>query len=92
MIRAHQERAQQVLLAVFKVVQFDPLLHVVVVHKSVNLAVGIAGQISDRRLAGGTLTKAMNRRNREQLVDGPHIGHALEDREVAEVRIAQRAL
>ena len=92
LIRAHQERAQQILLAVLKVMQLDPLLHVVVVHKSVNLAVGIAGQIGDRRLAGGTLTEAMNRRNREQLVDGPHIGHALEDREVAEIRIAQRAL
>ena len=79
LIRAHQERAQQVLLAVLKVVQLDPLLHVVVVDESVNLAIRIAGQISDRRLAGRTLSEAMNRRNREQLVDGPHIGHALED-------------
>ena len=87
LVRADEERAEEVLVAVLNVVQLHPLLHVVIIDEAVDLAVRVAGHVGNRRLARWALVETMDRHDREQLVDRPDIWQRLEDRQVAEERV-----
>ena len=92
LVGAHQEDAQVVRLAGLELVQVDGVAHVVEVDELVDLAVGVAGDVAQRRLAGRPLVEPVHRAHREELLDRPVVRQALEDREVAVVGVGDEAL
>ena len=59
------------------------------VDELVDLAVGIAGDVHQRGFAGGALVEAADGHDGEQLAERPVIEQRLEDREIAEVLVAE---
>ena len=57
------------------------------VDELVDLAVAVAGDVGDDRRPCGRFVEAVDRHDREELVDGPDIGQGLEQAEVAVVDI-----
>ena len=92
LIGTHQEGAHVVALALGEVVQLHELLHVAVIHEAVDAAVRVAGDVGDGGLARGLLAQTVDGHDGEQLVNGPDVGQALEDAQVAEVGVAEQAL
>ena len=72
--------------------QRERALHVAAVDELIHLAVGIAGDVAQHATARGLLVQPVNRHDREQLLDGPAIGHALEQREIAEIGVGEHAV
>ena len=88
LVGADEECADVVLLAGV-LVQFESFLHVAVVDELVDLAVGVAGDISKDAAARRLFLQAMNRHDGEELLDRPRVGHRLEEGEVAEVGVGE---
>ena len=91
LVGADEEGGEEIVVAVVGV-QFQDLLHVAAVDEAVDLAVGVAGDVGEDAAAGGLLVEAVDRHDREELVDGPAVGHGLEDRVVAEVGVGEHRL
>ena len=53
------------------------------------LSVAVAGDVLQGGVAGRTLVQALDRHDREELVDGPTVWQALEQREVAEILVGK---
>src|SRR5277367_207112 len=81
LICADQKRADVIVAAVV-VVQRKGALHIAAVDKLIDFAIRIAGDITQHRIASRFLLQTVDRHDREQLFDGPAVGHALEQREV----------
>ena len=91
LVRADEERGDEVVLAVVGV-QLEHALHVAAVDEAVDLAVGVAGDVGQHAAAVGLFVQPVDRHDREELVDRPGVGHRLEDRVVAEVRVGEHRL
>ena len=89
LVGTDQEHAQQVVVARLHFMhrhgRFDRLL----VDILRDLAVGVAGQILQHGATGRLFGQAVDRRDRQQLADGPGIRQRLEHREIAEVLVGQ---
>ena len=92
LIRAHEEDAEVVLLAVRKGMQIEGRAHALRVDELVGAPVAVAGDVRNDRLAGRELRQAVHRHDREQLVDGPCVGQRLEYAEIAVIDIGKRAV
>ena len=92
LVRTDEERADQVRVGLevgSRRVQGQDAL---AVDEVVDLAVGVARHVGDDPVARRPLVEAVDRADREELVDRPRVGHRLEDAQVAEVRIRQQRL
>ena len=91
LICAHQKCAQ-IIIAAVEFMQRQRALYIAAVDELVHLAVGIASDIPQHRVATGLLVQPVNRHDGKQLLDRPAVRHALEQREVAEVRVRQHGV
>ena len=66
--------------------------YVAAVDELIHLAIGIARNVAQYRVLGGFLVQPVNRHDREQLLDRPAVGHALEEREIAEVCVRKHGV
>src|SRR5882724_3269017 len=80
LIRSQEERPEIIVSAV-EGVKFQRALHIATVDERIHLPIGIAGDIAEHRGTRGLLVQLVNRHDREELLDGPTVGHALEERE-----------
>ena len=87
LVRPGEEDPEHVRLGVREGVQREARLPI---HELVDLAVGVAGDVLQRAAARRLLAEAVDRHDREELVDGPRVGQRLEEREVAEVPVGER--
>ncbi len=88
LVGAQEKRAEVIRLAV-ELMQRQRPLHVAAVDELVDLAVGVAGDVAEHGVRGRLFAQAMDGHHGEELLDGPTVGHRLEEREVAEVGVAQ---
>ncbi len=72
------------------VMQRKRLLHVAAIDELIHLAVRVTGDVAQNRLPGRRLVQAMDGHDGKKLLDGPAIGHALEQRKIAEIGIRQQ--
>src|SRR5262249_37334246 len=84
--RPQQEDAQVIGLdagrlprQVVDLVQLEDFLVLALVHEVVDLAVGVAGDVGEDAAAGGLFGQPVDGDDREELVDGPGVGHGLEE-------------
>ena len=89
LVGAAEEHAEQIVLARRHGVDRQEALHLFDVDEALDHPVRIAGQIREARLHRGLLVEAMDGDHREELLHGPDVRCALEDREVAVVDAAQ---
>src|SRR5437764_6873645 len=87
LVSAEQESAEVVILAVGERVQREGALYVTAIDKLIDLAVGIAGDITEYGVLRGALVQSVDGHDGEQLLDGPAVGQALEQRKIAEVGV-----
>ena len=92
LVGADEEDAEEVVLAIGLRVQLEHVLDVAQIDERIDLAVRVARDVGERGAVRGLLVEPVDRADREQLIDRPRIGHRLEHREVAEVRVAERLL
>ena len=92
LISAYEERGEVILVAFFHLVHFQRPLDLAMADEMVDLAVRVAGDVGEHRMACRTLIEAMDRHDGEQLVDGPGVGQRLEHRHVAEVEVREDGL
>ena len=92
LVGADHEGADIVGLALLERMESEGLADIFEVDEVVDLAVGVAGDVDERRLDGRTLVEAVDRGDREELVQGPVIEQGLEDREVADVLFGQHRI
>src|SRR5208283_129893 len=88
LVSPDQECRQVVGLAV-EGVQRQGAADVAAVDELVHLAVAVARDVAQHGAAGQRLVQAVNRHDGEKLLHRPAIGHALEQREVAEVGVGE---
>src|SRR6185437_5784307 len=81
-----------VLLALTQLVQLQGPFYIAQRDESVDLAVRIAGDVRQHAGASGALLQAVNRHDREQLIDRPAVGERLKNREVAKIGIRKDGL
>ena len=74
LVGTHQEGRQEVVLALVQFMQLERALDVAQADEVVDLAVGVAGDVSQHGLARGHFIQPVDRHDREQLVDGPAVG------------------
>src|SRR5690606_19732496 len=60
--------------------------------EAVDLPVAVAGEVRDGGADGRLLVEPVDRHDREELLDRPHVGRRLEDREVAVVDVGHDVL
>src|SRR4249919_296743 len=89
LVRAHQEEAQAVRLAVPHFVQRQRAVEALGLDVGIDHAVGVAGHVGDHAAARRRFVQAFDRRDREHLVDRPNVRHRLEHAEVDEVLVDQ---
>src|SRR5579872_209637 len=92
LVRASEEDAEVVGLAVTKVVERNRFADVVQIDVLLHFSVGVARDVDERRLELRPLVQAMNGHDREELPEGPVIEERLEDGEIADVLIGQLRL
>lgn len=86
LIGADEEDADDVVFAgVFEVdvVEGEAVVEFAGVGEFVDFAIGVASDVGEDSVAGGFVFEMMDGHDREDLVDGPEVGEALEDAEVA---------
>ena len=88
LVGADEEDAEVVFLAVV-FVELEGFLDVAEVDEGIDLAVGVAGDVGQHAPAIGFFLQAVNGHHREELLDGPGVGHGLEEGEVAEVGVGE---
>ena len=91
LVRTNQKRAHVIVVA-GEGVQRERALHVAPVDELIHLAIGVARDIAKHRRVRRPLVQPVDRHDREQLLDRPAIRHALEQREITEVRVGERRL
>jgi len=89
LIRAHQEHAEQVVLARLERMQGQRLGDAVAVDVVLDVAVGVAGEVLDNGVHGGRFVEPGERHDGEELADAPDVGQRLEHGEVAKVLTGQ---
>ncbi|MNQ67247.1 hypothetical protein D3C85_817630 [compost metagenome] len=89
LVGADQEHAEQVVLALAQRMHRQAGLDALLVDVVLDLAVGVAGQVLQHRASLRLLIEAMDRQDRQNLVDRPGVRQALEHREVADVLVGQ---
>ena len=89
LVGADHEGADIVGLAFLERMEGEGLADVFQVDEVVDLAVGVAGDVDERRLDRRAFVEAVDRGDREELVEGPVVEQGLEDREVADVLLGQ---
>src|SRR5437867_3656267 len=87
-----QEKSAQIIIAALKGMEGERALHVAAVDEGVHLAVGIASDIAQDGMPRRFLIQTVNGHDREKLLDGPTVGHALKQREIAEVRVREHGV
>ena len=92
LIRPGQEDPQDVRVILVPWVQLERCLPLAAAGETVDDAVGVAGHVLDRTATGRRLGQPVDRHDREELVDRPVVRQRLEEGEVAEVTIDERAL
>ncbi len=92
LVGADHESADVVGLAFLERMEREGLADVLEVDEVVDLAVGVARDVDERRLDRRTFVEAMDRSDREELVEGPVVEQGLEDREVADVLFGQHRI
>src|SRR5689334_18804144 len=70
--------------------QRQRLLYVAAIDELIYLAVRIARDVTQNGMPRRRFIQPMNRHDRKQLFDGPAIGHALEQRKIAEVGVGEQ--
>ncbi len=89
LVGADEEDAHHVGLAIAQRVERDGGFLAGVVHEAVEHAFAVAGDVGDDSLAIRFLIEAVDRRDGEELVDGPDVRQALEHGEVPVVEIGE---
>src|SRR5215469_16317100 len=84
-----QEGREVVLLTRLQLVQLEGALHVAQRDEVIDLAVRVAGDVSEHRGARRALPETVNWHDRKQLVDRPAVRQRLEYGEVAEVGVRE---
>ena len=59
--------------------QVEALLHIAQIDEAIDLAERVAGHVAERRRHRRTLAEPVQGDDGKQLVEGPRIGHGLED-------------
>src|SRR4030095_7586619 len=72
-----------------EVMQGQRVADITQIDELVDLAVGITGDVHQRRFAAGPCLEAIERHDREELTQGPVIQQRLEYRKIAQILIAQ---
>ena len=73
LIGAGQEDAEDVVFAVAELVQLQTGTTLLVADEAIDLAIGIARDVLQRATTHRLLKQAMDRHDREELVDGPAV-------------------
>ena len=73
LIGAYQKGTNNILFVGFEIMQLQSSLGIVGVDKFINLAVTVAGDVSDDALSTGLLSQAMDRHDRKNLINSPDI-------------------
>ena len=92
LVSADEEEADVIIFVLADLVQGEELGAAVLPDEAGDLAVGIAGDVGDRGHDIRLLVEALQRHDREELVDGPGVGDRLEQGKVGEIGLAQRQL
>ena len=95
LIRAHQKKADEIRLRLavavgVQWVQRQRVAHVAQIDELVDLAVGIAGDVHQRRLARGSFVQPADRHDGKQLSQRPVIEQRLEHGKIAEILVGER--
>ena len=84
------QKRRQVVGRSIVAVEEQRFANVAAVDEPVDLPVRIAGHVGHHGMVQRLFVEPVNRHDREELLDGPTVGHRLEQREVAEVRFAEQ--
>ena len=88
LIRAREENTEEVGLAVERV-ERDVVLRVLEIDERGDFSVGVAGDISEDGIDGGSFLQAVERGDGEELFECPVIQQRLEDGEIADVLVGE---
>src|SRR5438105_280752 len=89
LIRADQKRTQKIRLAIERM-QRQSLLHIPTIDKLIDLPIRVARNVAEDPVPERLRVQPVNRHDREKLFYSPTIGHALEQRKIAEVRVGKQ--